>query len=102
MNHRAAYCSYECKLARPTSGGRRFRILARDGFRCIYCGHSSIEDASALHVDHVVPEAAGGSSDDLNLATACMECNEGKRAHRLPADVEARVLAVVAARSMPR
>jgi 5-methylcytosine-specific restriction endonuclease McrA len=31
-----------------------------------------------LHVDHVVPLAAGGTSTEDNLLTACEECNLGK------------------------
>ena len=31
-----------------------------------------------LHVDHVVPLAAGGATAEDNLLTACDECNLGK------------------------
>ena len=31
-----------------------------------------------LHVDHVVPVAAGGTTSEDNLLTACEECNLGK------------------------
>jgi 5-methylcytosine-specific restriction endonuclease McrA len=31
-----------------------------------------------LHVDHVVPVAAGGGTSEDNLLTACAECNLGK------------------------
>jgi 5-methylcytosine-specific restriction endonuclease McrA len=31
-----------------------------------------------LHVDHVVPLAAGGTTSEGNLRTACEECNLGK------------------------
>jgi 5-methylcytosine-specific restriction endonuclease McrA len=33
-----------------------------------------------LHVDHVVPLAAGGVTREDNLRTACEECNLGKAA----------------------
>jgi 5-methylcytosine-specific restriction endonuclease McrA len=33
-----------------------------------------------LHVDHVVPLAAGGATKEDNLRTACEECNLGKAA----------------------
>jgi 5-methylcytosine-specific restriction endonuclease McrA len=33
-----------------------------------------------LHVDHVVPVAAGGTTTEDNLLTACEECNLGKAA----------------------
>jgi 5-methylcytosine-specific restriction endonuclease McrA len=31
-----------------------------------------------LHVDHVVSVAAGGTTSEDNLRTACEECNLGK------------------------
>jgi len=33
-----------------------------------------------LHVDHVVPFAAGGATTEDNLLAACEECNIGKGA----------------------
>lgn len=60
----------------------RFRILARDGFRCRYCGAGS--HSVELHVDHVHPRSKGGRDDDSNLVTACRTCNLGKSAKLLP------------------
>lgn len=54
----------------------RFEILKRDGFRCRYCGATAVE--SLLHVDHVVPEASGGTDDPTNLVSSCASCNLGK------------------------
>lgn len=54
----------------------RFEILARDGFRCRYCG-ASAQDA-AMHVDHVLPRSLGGRDDAANLVAACADCNHGK------------------------
>jgi 5-methylcytosine-specific restriction endonuclease McrA len=39
-----------------------------------------------LHVDHVVPLAAGGTSSEGNLRTACEECNLGKGTRAVVAD----------------
>lgn len=61
--------------------GDRFDVFARDGFRCRYCGKGSQE--TALHVDHVIPRAAGGTSDMENLVTSCAACNLGKSAKLL-------------------
>jgi hypothetical protein len=61
---------------------RRFSILARDGFRCVYCGSSP--DVAELRVDHVTPVIGGGGDDDGNLATACHPCNAGKSDKSLP------------------
>lgn len=56
----------------------RFQILRRDNHACRYCGRTAPE--VKLTVDHVIPEALGGSSDPRNLAAACTDCNGGKSA----------------------
>jgi len=55
----------------------RFETLKRDGFACCYCGRTP-QDGTKLHIDHVIPRAAGGTHDPENLKTACEECNLGK------------------------
>jgi hypothetical protein len=62
----------------PLPAQLRFRILQRDGFRCRYCGRPGSAPGVVLHVDHVVPLAVGGATDEGNLLTACEECNLGK------------------------
>ena len=54
----------------------RFEVFKRDGFTCRYCGRKSPD--VVLEVDHIVPVSKGGSDDEMNLATACWECNHGK------------------------
>jgi len=45
-------------------------ILARDGWRCHWCG------GRASTVDHVKPRALGGARyDPANLVAACARCN---------------------------
>ncbi len=65
-------------MAKRKSTGKRlrFEVLKRDGFRCRYCGTTSME--TMLHVDHVVPVVDGGTDDPTNLAAACAACNGGK------------------------
>ncbi len=58
---------------------RRFRILDRDHFACKLCGRSAANGAM-LEIDHIVPVSKGGSNDDDNLWTLCIECNRGKGA----------------------
>jgi len=62
----------------PLPAQLRFRVLQRDGFRCRYCGRTGSSPGVVLHVDHVVPLAAGGATAEDNLLTACEECNLGK------------------------
>ena len=54
----------------------RYEVFRRDGHRCIYCGAGSKE--AKLTIDHVVPEALGGTDDVGNLVAACSDCNAGK------------------------
>lgn len=54
----------------------RFEILKRDNHTCRYCGASAPD--VKLHVDHVTPQALGGTDDPTNLVTACIDCNLGK------------------------
>ena len=56
----------------------RFEVFKRDSFRCRYCGAPGT--AKQLEIDHVVPVAAGGSSDADNLVASCHRCNSGKSA----------------------
>lgn len=51
-------------------------MLARDGFRCRYCG--ATPHRVYLEVDHVIPRAHGGPTTMDNLVTACGSCNVGK------------------------
>lgn len=60
------------------SKGTRFRIFARDGFTCRYCGAQA--DTVTLVIDHMIPVKEGGTNDDDNLVTACEPCNQGKSA----------------------
>lgn len=52
----------------------RLWILRRDGHRCRLCGDL------AEHVDHIWPQARGGSDAPENLQAACVPCNSHKSA----------------------
>lgn len=65
---------------------RRFLVLRRDQFRCVFCGCSG-----PLEVDHIIPWSAGGSDDMDNLRTLCRGCNQDRSNFKVPAD-EARRL----------
>ena len=54
-----------------------------DGFTCVYCGRTPMNDGAQLHVDYVKPKVAGGSDEKTNLVTACRACNLGKGARLL-------------------
>ena len=59
----------------------RYNVLRRDRFVCTVCGHSpATHPGTVLHVDHVIPESAGGETAEENLKTLCERCNLGKGA----------------------
>ncbi len=68
--------------ARPSiSKTLRFEVFKRDSFTCQYCGRRAPD--IILHCDHVKAVAEGGTTDILNLVTACVDCNLGKGARKL-------------------
>jgi hypothetical protein len=68
----------------------RWRVLFRDGFRCVYCGR--IGEESPLTVDHAVPYSRGGENTIFNLVTACAPCNVEKSDNPLPAEELERIV----------
>jgi hypothetical protein len=66
------------RARRPIPARLRFSVLMRDGFRCRYCGRAASEPDVVLHIDHVIPRAAGGLTMENNLVASCAECNLGK------------------------
>ena len=54
----------------------RFKVFDRDGFTCQYCGKKPPD--VILEADHMVSKKDGGQDDEINLITACFNCNRGK------------------------
>lgn len=69
---------------REVSVRLRFEVFKRDKFTCQYCGRYAPD--VTLHADHIDPVSNGGSSDLINLITACSDCNFGKGARLLSDD----------------
>lgn len=57
---------------------QRRRIGEQAQHRCGYCRCSERATGVPLEIDHIIPEAAGGSSRDENLWLACVMCNKIK------------------------
>lgn len=55
-----------------TSIFSRRGVLARDGFKCVYCG------GPANTIDHVIPQSKGGGTTYDNCVAACSPCNRKK------------------------
>ena len=56
----------------------RTQVARRAGFCCEYCGYPEAASSTPLEVDHIVPEAKGGSTTIENLALCCRSCNVHK------------------------
>jgi 5-methylcytosine-specific restriction endonuclease McrA len=61
---------------RRRSSSKRTRVLARDHYRCQYCGKRGGQ--FDLTVDHILPQSRGGGSSADNLVAACFVCNQRK------------------------
>jgi 5-methylcytosine-specific restriction endonuclease McrA len=67
------YINVQTRRNRVTN---RHRIMARDHYRCQYCGQRGT--AFDLTLDHILPKSKGGRSLAENLATCCQRCNHRK------------------------
>lgn len=56
----------------------RVYVSERAGGRCEYCRIHQDDSASRHTMDHVMPLAHEGGTDERNLALACMHCNRAK------------------------
>jgi len=52
----------------------RPEVARRACYRCEYCGYPEAASSTPLEVDHLVPEAKGGSTTLDNLALCCRSC----------------------------
>lgn len=57
-------------------GRRRREVFERSQGRCHYCRTPIAIDG--FHIEHMLPQALGGSDDLLNLVAACPTCNLSK------------------------
>lgn len=57
----------------------RDHIKERDNFTCCNCGNSThVEPNLLLEIDHIIPVAKGGYTEEKNLQTLCWKCNRAK------------------------
>ena len=74
-----AYYEWRLRRRRIRKRVKRQRIIKRDGMVCGIC-KTSIQAECDLHIDHILPIARGGSSDDSNLQPTHAVCNRRKGA----------------------
>lgn len=57
----------------------RESIKTRDHFTCCRCGNSIYQEPNLLlEIDHIIPVAKGGCTEEGNLQTLCWKCNRAK------------------------
>jgi hypothetical protein len=64
----------------------RERIWAQAKGQCGYCRTQEVVSGVALQVEHITPQARGGSTVEDNLWLACGQCNLHKRPRILGLD----------------
>lgn len=57
----------------------RVRAQVLSEGRCRMCGRTPREDEVRLVVDHIIPQAWGGTDEPQNLQPLCEDCNQGKK-----------------------
>jgi 5-methylcytosine-specific restriction endonuclease McrA len=67
----------------------RASIMARDDYRCQYCGKRS----QKLTVDHVIPRHKGGRHAWENVVACCLDCNN-RKGNRTPREAGVTLLRV--------
>jgi 5-methylcytosine-specific restriction endonuclease McrA len=70
------------------SGELRARVRKDAGDRCGYCRSAQRYVFAPLEIDHIIPQAAGGSDEEDNLWLACPMCNNYKSAQTEAHDPE--------------
>lgn len=60
------------------SNVKRTRIREQAGDRCGYCLSFQEYVLGPLEIEHIVPEARGGTNEEENLWLACRMCNSYK------------------------
>ncbi|WP_433517360.1 RNA-guided endonuclease IscB [Nonomuraea sp. CA-143628] len=82
---RVAFDTHAMSAGRPLEGAEyqqgtlagyeaREYLLAKWKRRCAYCGATGVP----LNIDHIHPRSRGGSDRIVNLALACIGCNQAK------------------------
>lgn len=56
----------------------RSSVARRARHRCGYCLTQEVVVGAAMEIDHIVPEALGGPTEEDNLWLACSGCNAHK------------------------
>jgi hypothetical protein len=61
-------------------------VINRAQNRCEYCRISQVAQEATFHIDHIKPQASGGTTILENLALACVTCSLRKAARETVSD----------------
>jgi len=70
----------------PIPAALRDLVAERDKHRCAYCLTTEENCGLRMHLDHVIPEVAGGLTTLNNVCLACFSCNVYKGAQQTAVD----------------
>lgn len=70
----------------------RQRVADTAQHRCGYCQTQESVVGMALEIEHIIPEAAGGNSEETNLWLSCPSCNRHKGVQTRVFDAQTRQL----------
>src|SRR5208337_1093608 len=56
----------------------RAKVAAQARYRCGYCLTAEPIVGTSMELDHLIPEALGGLTEEDNLWLACSLCNDSK------------------------
>lgn len=67
---------YQLQASNKADAIRLWRKAIKDAWNhcCAYCG----ENKDQMTIDHVIPQALGGTDELTNVLCACHECNQDK------------------------
>lgn len=68
-------------MTSPNLRELRREVARRAHYRCSYCQSREEIVGAAFTVDHIIPQAIGGSDEIDNLCLACWDCNRIKHTH---------------------
>jgi hypothetical protein len=77
---------------RTISVASRQRVAEAARFHCGYCLTAQRIVRPLLGIDHIIPEARGGTSDEENLWLACPMCNSHKADRQKARDPESQAV----------
>ena len=66
---------------RRTGDARRNHVARRASYCCEYCRSQAAFSPAPFSVEHILPQVAGGTHAEENLAYSCQGCNNHKYSH---------------------